>query len=201
MAANNEMDRLLQTVKVRVPGVIDGALNIELFNAVVEHQRKSNCWQYEASIPLTVDVAAYPIFPPAGSVMVRVLQATCNDAPSPFGDFTVNYPTEITLATAPTSVGDESPLKVLIAIALAAEQVEEEPSDWALEPWMFERFFDAWLDGALSKLYAHPTKPYSNLKLADYHGRRFRSSMAAAKVEGQEGYAVNVRRWRFPSFA
>ena len=52
-------DRLLQTLKVHVPGVTDDMLNLELFNVMDEFFRRTSAWQYRSDITLVEDITEY----------------------------------------------------------------------------------------------------------------------------------------------
>jgi hypothetical protein len=73
MANMDYMDRLLSTVRVRLPGATQAATNLELFNTIDEFFRQTNAWRYESTFALVESEIQYPIFPPAGSDMVQVL--------------------------------------------------------------------------------------------------------------------------------
>lgn len=60
-------------------------------------------------------------------------------------------------------------------------------------------FYEALRDGVLSRLFAHPSKPYSNPLLADFHGKRFRNSIALYAGQAKKGFA-GAGSWCFPSF-
>jgi hypothetical protein len=69
------MDRLLATLRMRLPGVTQQALSLELFNCIDEFFRQSSAWRWETSVPLIEGTTQYPIFPPAGTDMVQVMGA------------------------------------------------------------------------------------------------------------------------------
>jgi hypothetical protein len=68
-----------------------------------------------------------------------------------------------------------------------------------LPDWVFQRYYDALLDGTLGRLYAHPAKAYSNLTGAEYHLRRFRTSIQQASGDAKQGHN-NAQNWSFPRF-
>jgi hypothetical protein len=69
-----------------------------------------------------------------------------------------------------------------------------------LPDFTYQRYYDAILDGALSRIYLHPNRPYTDDKRASYHARRFRQSIAMASAEAKTG-TNNSHSWRFPPFA
>lgn len=75
------MDRILQTLKTRVPGVTDALLQVELFNTLDRFFRRTNVWRYLSETTLEKDVTRYDIFPPNDSELVRIMWARYGDNP------------------------------------------------------------------------------------------------------------------------
>jgi hypothetical protein len=59
--------------------------------------------------------------------------------------------------------------------------------------------YDALLDGALSRLYAHPAKAYTNPPLAQYHAQKFRGAIGNFSAQGKSGFS-GAQTWSFPRF-
>lgn len=90
------------------------------------------------------------------------------------------------------------PLSLAMALSISPGCLECDCGSWDLPEWMFEMYFQDWLDGTLGRLYSMPSKPWTNLQLAQYHGRRFRNEMAFRKQEAARGFVYNVPTWQFP---
>jgi hypothetical protein len=75
------MDRITATAKVRLPGLTNAALNLELFNTLQEFFNDSNAWRYNIDVPLTFGTLEYPIFPPNGSSLVQIMDAEYKGRP------------------------------------------------------------------------------------------------------------------------
>lgn len=76
-------DRLLQTLRVRVPGVTDGLLEVELFNILDEFFRRTSAWRFESNIDLQQGVNEYGFGTPGNTVVVRLLGVSQNGIPVP----------------------------------------------------------------------------------------------------------------------
>jgi hypothetical protein len=59
------------------------------------------------------------------------------------------------------------------------------------------KFYDAILNGYLSRVLLHPNKPYSNLILAGEHRRRFMSEIGRWRSEADTGFN-GTQNWVFP---
>jgi hypothetical protein len=90
------------------------------------------------------------------------------------------------------------PIKVQLALSIAAGCLENDCGDWQIPDWMWDTYFQDWLDGTLARLYLMPAKPWSNATHATYHGKRFRNAMSLRKQEAMRGFVFAVPAWRFP---
>lgn len=60
-------------------------------------------------------------------------------------------------------------------------------------------FYDAIFDGAAGRLLGQPAKPYTNPAIAQYHLRRFNSSIGAYAARAKSGFN-GAPSWSFPRF-
>jgi hypothetical protein len=74
-------DRLMQSLRVRVPGATDGVIELELFNVVDEFLRRTSAWKYDQEIALIEGNLEYPLVVPIDTTVVRLLAVTHNDVP------------------------------------------------------------------------------------------------------------------------
>jgi hypothetical protein len=229
-------DRLLQTLRVSVPGVTDDLLNLQLFNVMDEFFRRTSAWQFKSDITLLENITEYGFMTPGDSVVVRLMGVSHNDVPVPAatstgivqnsvgtlepefifpdGDISVEpartdlegglfsyaiyRPNYISITSLPDTEARQYPMQVLLALSLARRCLECDCGDWAVEEWMWDMFFDDWLDGTLGRLYGMPAKPWASTAHAQYHLRRFRNSMAYRKQEALRGFTYGQPLWRFP---
>ena len=112
--------------------------------------------------------------------------------------YAVYAPEYITTSVATDEEAVKYPLKVTMALSIGSTCLEFECGDWAIPEWMWDTYFQSWLDGTLSRLYAMPAKPWSSAVLGVYHGKKFRSTMAFHKQEAQRGFTYATPNWRFP---
>lgn len=221
-------DPLLTTIKVRTPGVTDDMINLELFNTVNEFCRRTNAWRFETSVLLAQDTQEYPLPLPPDTALVRAIGVNHNDFPvapvqagtgapsqgraltawpaelyaepqaSSVFRYAIVIPTTLVISAPPSVEAQEQPLFVVAAITLAQSALQSDCGDWSVPEWMWDMYFEDWLDGCLSRLLSMPAKPWANLPLAQYHGKRFRSALAFRRQEARRGFAYDVPAWRFP---
>ena len=229
-------DRLLQTLRVHVPGATDPLIELELFNTMDEFFRRTSAWNYVTDIELIEGQSEYGFGSPADTNVVRLMAVMHQSHPVPSavgqgviqtsvgrldpteifpdGDVAVDpnesdltgnvfsyaiyRPEYIQLTALPDAEARKFPLKVILALTLARSCLECDCGDWAVEEWMWDMYFQDWLDGTMGRLYAMPAKPWASPTHAQYHGRRFRNAMAYRKQEAIRGLVWGQPLWRFP---
>lgn len=102
--------------------------------------------------------------------------------------YAIYRPDFITVTTPPDVEQRKYPLNIILALSVAKSCLECECGDWQLDEWMWDMFFQDWLDGTLGRLYNMPAKPWSSKPDAAYHHKRFRNAMAFRKQEANRGY-------------
>jgi hypothetical protein len=109
--------------------------------------------------------------------------------------YAIYRPDYITVTAEPDPEMRQFPLVVVLALSVGKSCLECDCGDWAVPEWMFDMYFQDWLDGTLGRLYAMPAKPWSAPQQAVYHSKRFRNKMALRKQEANRGfnYAVPAR--------
>ena len=236
MSACVPNDRLLQTLRVHVPGVTDPLLELELFNVMDEFFRRTSAWNWVTDIDLVEGQSEYTFGTPPDTNVVRIMAVMhqSHQVPAavsqgaiqtsvgkldpseifPDGDvaidpsdsdlvgnifsYAIYRPGYIQLTALPDEEARKWPLKTVLALSLARSCLECESGDWAVEEWMWDLYFQDWLDGTLGRLYAMPAKPWASPVHAQYHGRRFRNAMAYRKQEAVRGLVWGQPMWQFP---
>ena len=112
--------------------------------------------------------------------------------------YAIYRPNYISITSTPSPEDVKYPLTVELSLTLDKGCLEEECGDWNLEEWMYDMYFQDWLDGVLGRLQGMVNKPWSNATMAAYHGKRFRNAMAFRTQEARRGFIYGVPAWRFP---
>lgn len=213
MAVSTPVDRLMQTIRVHVPGVPEETIKLELFNVMDEFFRRSSAWRAENEITLLADTTEYDIDTPVGATVVRALSATHNGLPvKPFDpalglltsgvlSYAVQEPDVLLIASAPANEQLSFPLKVVFAYSVHRDALEIDPGDWQLDDWMYDTFFNDWKNGTFAALYGMPNKPWSNPTLGVFHGRKFNQAVAQRTREARNGFVYAPVGWRYNRWA
>lgn len=185
-------DRLMENLRVRLPGSKDTVIKLELFNVIDEACRTAGMWIEPIPIALAVGQDLYDITP-AGTSVVEVIEVA-----HPTLDVTdITYDAgQIVLSTVPAADDvDSSPLYV--TAQLAPSNTETDITQWLpVDLWTTQH--ELLLDGTLGRMMSQIAKPYSNPVFATFHGRRFRNAMAMARNGTATGSVAYSRTWSFP---
>jgi hypothetical protein len=76
MGSCDPLDRMMNSLRIKLTGATDDAIRLALFDVMDEHFRKTNCWRYEIEVPLQVGDRRYPIIAPSETALVRVLDVS-----------------------------------------------------------------------------------------------------------------------------
>ena len=230
------IDRILQTLKVDVPGATDAVISLHLFNAIDEFLRRTSAWKYEQDIDLLEGIDDYALALPLDSTIVRVMGVMHNSVPVanaqstaavisslgrltpeqtfPDGDasfapvehdigtgnlftYAIYRPDYMTVTGVDKNAA-QHPISLIAALSVSKGCLEKDCGDWQLEQWMYDMYFQDWLDGAKTRLFGMPAKPWTNKELMIYHGKRFRVAMGYRKQEAIRGFTYDTPVWRFP---
>ena len=196
----------LKDLLPRTPGIVRAVAKREFINTAREFYRTSTAWrEVVENVFFADDVYAYTVVPQnPESEVIQVTSVEVNGRPlapkseRPLGERgdgtpTLWFPTgldTIEIWPTPEQYDDEVRVRAILI-----------PTDDAvtLPDVAYAKHYEALLDGTLGRLYGHPAKPYSNPALAEYHLRRFRNAIGAAKGEQIQGGFAG-QNWQFPRY-
>jgi hypothetical protein len=188
-------DRLLDNLRVGLPGATDNAIRFELWNAIVDFCREAWAWRETISVPLTAGQTDYTITP-AGTDIVSALEV---DHPT-LNVFGSRYKFGLlVLPRTPTSADVGEPLYVVAVLSPALDQGADIEALIPTDMW--SKWHLTLLSGTFARMMAQPAKPWSNPQLAAYHQRKYQSDRAVARRDVATDGVVGAQLWRFPRFA
>lgn len=187
-----EIDRLMQNLRVRLPGAIDDAIKFELFNTLNDFFQGSNIWREDIEFSVTSGVKNYPLVPSGPTVIVRLMGVIDNNS------LPVNAVLDLGTDDVILSLAPSSDATYTAQVALTVDDpIDRESYPW-FPIWVLNLYMNDIIDGVLGRMMSQPAKPYSNAQLAAYHSRAFTSAIAAARAEANRNYTYGAQKWRFP---
>jgi hypothetical protein len=80
-ACSDPLDRLKQTLKVRVPGTTDAMIDLEVVNTIDAFFHRTNAWRWRTAFDYREGELGYDINPPENSALVRVMSMVSGGQP------------------------------------------------------------------------------------------------------------------------
>lgn len=197
--ASLDMNRLMDNARIKLPGALDGVLQMEMVNVLNEFLNGSNLWTEDIPFGVTPTTETYlenpsawtyTIIPSRGSINRLMALVTSDGLAVPAG---MEVPGDIVLGRQPNEADTYT---ALVSLVLGDQMTKEGYPDFP--QWILSKYYPDILDGLLGAMMGQLAKPYSNPQLAQFHLRRFRSAISAAKVEAQHKNVYRGQSWRFP---
>jgi len=189
-----EVDRLMNNVRIHLPGVLDSMLQLELFNTLTDFLQSSNVWTENINFTVgatdTTDTI-YDVEPESVATISRLNYVIDVDG-HPIAA-AMSIPGEIRLGRPPYNAGSYTANVTLTVVDPVARDGFPEYPAWVLTKYMLPL-----MDGMLGRLMAQPAKPYSNEKLGQYHLKRFANATSFAGTEAVRNNVSGAQMWRFP---
>lgn len=197
--ANADMNRLMDHARIRLPGALDGAIQMELFAVMNEFFQGSNIWYEDVQFPVqptsesffdNPGAYTYDVVPSQGSA-TRLIGIADSQGRAQRGFM----PTlgQVVLAYSP-NVADTYTARIALTVSdpVTREGYPQFPA------WILDKYGNDILDGVLARMMSQIAKPYTSPTLAQYHGRMFKQAVSQAKVEASHQNVYRGQNWRFP---
>lgn len=186
--------KLLDNMRVALPGATDGMIQLELFNAVDELCRTAEIYRQVIEIPISEGDTDYDVLPDNHRV-VRIYSAAHDTYDPTLFRFDV-LDEVLALQEPPTAEHAATPIYLECSLSPRPTTAY---ADW-LPVIIMERHFQAILSGGLARMMAQTAKPYSNQRLSDFHYRRYRNLMGLSRHDTTVYGTPQGQAWSFPRF-
>lgn len=192
--ARADVNRLMDNLRIKLPGALDGVLQLELFNVLDEFLKTTCAWQEEIPFTTKAGETEYFVTAVGPSQIVRLMWVRNDgDERDLYVETAMPVPGTLRLRHAP----DEAvPMTACVACTVSDPATREGYPylpDWILAKWM-----DDVMDGVLARMMGQIAKPYSSERMAVYHARRFGNAMQRARAEVLHDNVYGGQRWTFP---
>lgn len=187
--ASAEINRLMDNLRVRLPGAIDDAIKLEVYNTINDFFQDSNIWFEDIEFDVNSTDDTYTVTTNSGAIVRLMGVADNNYRPVRAG---MDTPGEVQLYSKPSQ-----PHIYTARMALTVNGVNKE--GYPVFPmWVLNKYMNDVIDGVLGRMMAQQAKPYSNAQLALVHTRKFSAAVALARVEANRRNVYRGQNWAFP---
>lgn len=178
------IDRFLDTVQSRLPGITIPLIQLELQNVIEEFCYRSMYFREQIYWQLALGVSQVAITP-VDARMETVYIIDVWGLPN----YRVDPPATLVDLQLPMSTRSGSAWIVM------------KPRNWAAvqngaTPTLFQNWFETMLDGILFRLYGQAAKPWSSQGLATYHGTRWWQGVNRARDQAERLNSSQQSPWR-----
>lgn len=189
--ANAEFNRLMDELRIKLPGALDGTLQLEMYSVMREFFQRSNCWMEDIPFDAKKDQTVYDLWPTNIATINRLMGVWDNNE-LPVVAF-MNEPGTVQLWRAPN---DDATYTAKVALTVG------EPTDREGYPefpdWILVKYGEDIKDGVLGRMMSQLAKTYTQPQMALYHLRRFMQGVGRAKAEAAHANAYRGQNWKFP---
>lgn len=190
--ASTDINRLLDNLRVQLPGATDAAIKFEIYNALNDFFQGSNIWREDIEVAVTSGVTSYDLIPSGPAKIVQLMSLTDANEFQVGGQFDL-ITEALVLAQTPSSNGT-----YVAQVALTVNDPIDREGFPVFPMWVLNLYMNGIISGVLARMMGQPAKPYSNTQLAIYHNRNFSIAIANARVEANRGFTYGSQKWRFP---
>lgn len=197
--ANMDMNRLMDSARINLPGATDAAIQNELFYVMNEFFQNSNIWYEDipfnvtpTSLNLTTNPQAfsYDVVPSMGVVNRLIFVMDSQGVPQ---QGVMPTPGTVILRFSPNAA-DTYTARVALTVTdpTTRDGYPEFPG------WILNKYGNDILDGVIGRMMGQLAKPYSNPQLAIVRLKNFKGAVSQAKVEAQHQNVYRGQAWNFP---
>lgn len=189
-----DFDILINSVRTRLPSALDAVVRLELQNVIKDFLNQSNALVDELSVSVVAGTKSYEVDSYNG--VINRLMALVDADNRPISCY-LNTPSSVSpfytieLHDVPSNSNTYS------AFVALTPDPNSRPED-SVPEWLIAKYREGLEDGVLMRMMLQPSKPYSNLKLAEYHGRKYRSVISQARNEALHAFKFRGQGWAYP---
>jgi hypothetical protein len=194
MLARLDLERLMKNIRIRMPGVLDDVILLELYNTFDSFLQGTNIWkenitftaQYGAAVGDTV------IIEPEVAGQIYQLLGVINSQGTQERMVMPNPP-ELVYVDIPSTTDQWT-----AQVAITCTDPVTRDGYPVVPDWILAKYRQVITDGTLSRIFSQPSKPYTSDKLAIFHARLFEAGKGKAKAEASQQNLYRGQAWRYP---
>lgn len=190
IAAN--VSRILDNARVQLPGAIDDALKLELFNVLNDFFHQSNAWRNVVTVNATAGVGTYTLTPTDTDSIILKLVSLVDHTIGSGVQATMGTPGTLVLAVVPSSAATYDAEISLTVKDADGDGIPICPS------WFFDTYGEGFISGLLGRMMAQPAKAYTNERLSILHMRKFRNVIGVARADANRKNLYRAQAWLYP---
>lgn len=196
MAQSAAFQRFYDDGAMDVPASIPITLRAALFQTLRDFLQHTNIWVQDLTVNVVPNTLSYTLTVPSGTALKRLMNfynSTDTITKAWFLPAQLQLPTTLLLAR---SV--EQNYTMYATVALYTIDPVDADGNPIFPAWILDNYFDTLYSGMLWRMYAQPSKPWSNAGLAATRYKMYMKGRGEALAEVQRGNTFNTQNWVFP---
>lgn len=186
-------DRLMNTIRPHLPGAIDEAIRQELFMVCDEFFRRSTSWREEIDFTVAANQKTADIMPTAGYI-TQLLYATTEGRG--IRGATLPQVGDVSVISLPHAPNAATAYKATVAITVSDPVTRDAYPIVPVD--LVKRYMPDLINGILARMMAQPSKPYTNVGMAQFYMTKFNGGISRARNNANEGSTKGSQNWTFP---
>lgn len=185
-------DRLMDTIRPHLPGVVDSAIQQELFTTCHDFFRRSDVWREALDFTMPAGEVSTEVMPYVGRIE-RLLYV--KDGDRPVGGATMSDVANGVIVM-PYPYGENKKYTAVVSLTVT-DPVQRDA--YPIVPYnLATQYWEELMHGILARMMAQPSKPYTNPAMAQFYLLKFNGGTARAKNAVNTGNTYDAQRWAFP---
>jgi len=196
-ARKADLDQLMNAVRVRLPGVSDAGIKVELYSTVKEFFFETSSWVEAITMNSVEQIDTYNVTPTGGQI-IRLAGVT-DDHGLPLAALLTGIAVQGAVITFRNAFNTVTPFTVYVIKSIALPNDNE---DFPFMPdWLLPLWGEGIQNGVLGRMMTQPAKSYTNITQGKYHLNKFLDAMTVANIAMQRSHTLGTQAWQFPTYA
>lgn len=195
-----DINRLMDNARVQLPGALDGAIQLEIFNTLNDFFQVTNVWFEDVSFAVSAAntyQSSTTIVPSQGLINRLIYVTDSSQIPR---RMVMSEPGELMFIDVP-SAAETWLARVALTVTDPIPTTGKLAGLPVAPAWVLAKYNNAILEGVLARMMAQIAKPYSNAKMAQIRMGAYVGARSRARSEAQHQNVHGGQTWRYPSFA
>lgn len=195
-----DINRLMDNARINLPGALDGAIQLEVFNVLNDFFQKTNIWTEDITFPVNASSVrgSTVLITPSFGTINRLMYVLNGDNIQ--RNVSMPEPGELLLIDA-AGASETWTARVAITVKDPIPTTGKIAGFPQAPAWVLLKYNNGILDGLLARMMMQVSKSYSNPRLGEVKMRSYNSTVSRARSEARHQNLFGGQTWKFPSLA
>lgn len=198
---NRDLQRLMDTARINLPGALDAAIQQELFSVLDDFLCFTNLWCEDIELDILTATSSYLEAPDEYTYPILVADGGSITQLMWVAEKSTGTKMAAVMPVIPDLVVVQAPSTTTTVIARVAKTVTD-PVSAAGYPqypdWVMSKYGTSLVEGVMGRMMIQLAKPYTSPQNGLARLRLYNSARAAARVDALRQNVYNAQAWKFP---